>query len=355
MKRITLLLLILLMAPSLADDRLRASELRSMGMDMFTFQPIAFSHDGRLLAGLDKAPFERKKEGFFFRLWLIPVTSDARFGEVRKVELPISSFEQGCFTPDDSGFLIISKARTVFTLVDTASLEYKNLMEPQPGTPGFRAEPAVLWTAAGKLLVTGTPYDENKYINSRYIASIDWTQEGAAAFNPVVDVHKLESSVKRMHHVNYHSTELGFFSQKTKEETVLSVWEGGDTLREIDRAPRYHGFWGSGTRFLLSAQRGEDQHELAIYDADLGQMFSLEKGASPFSYLFLSKDGTTGIACHIDQKSGKMDVFYTRGTEGPVMPVTKFKDARVGWLRVSTSGKVLVLFNQLGLEAVTLE
>ncbi len=357
MKRIiTLFLLLTTMLPATAEDRLRASELRSLGVDMFTFQPIAYSHDGRLLAAFDKAPFEEKKEGRYFRLWLIPVTADARFGTVRKVELPIVSFEQGSFTPDDRGFVILSKARTTFTMVDVNTMEFRNFMEYQPGVPGFRAEPAVLWTNGGQLMVTGTPYDENRFVKGRYIATIDVSKEGPDAFTTGPEVQSLERRINGMRFVNYNRTDLGFFGHKINDQSILSVWEGGDTVKEFDRAVAYHGVWGSGSRLLFSALRGKDQHELAIYDADSGQKTVLEAGAKPYSYLFLSKDAGTAVACQMDNESGRMDVFYAREEDGnQVKPVPQFKNARVGWLRVSSHGKTLVLFNQLGMQVVNLE
>ncbi len=352
-KRYLVVLLLCLTALTWADELVRASKMRSEGIDLFSFQPIRFSNQGRVLAGFDRAPFELKKKGIFFRLWFFQFGVDCRLEGIRSVDLSVPSLDQGSFSPDDRYFVIISNAGTQITAVDTETLEVRDIVRYQKGQPGFRAQPTVMWVEGNRLFVTGHHYDAERYAEENTIAQLDASRTGAEAFTAGTNIFRFERSIKNKEFLNYNSDQLGFAVNKSGDRSKLSVWDG-ESLEQLDESTQFHGFWGEGTRFLYACER-PGQNELILYDALEERQWKIGSADRPFRYLFLSKDATTAIGCQLDSVAQRMDIHVAKERDDFVANVPEtLKDVKLGWLRLSSDGRYLVHFTEKGLRCVEL-
>lgn len=345
MSRILLIALFaILVAPCLAEDQLTTSELRRLGVHPERLQPIAFSHDDRTLAAFDRATFEEKKEGVFYRLWLFDIQRDGTFGEARSVPITLKNFQQGEFTPDDSHFVLIGNRGTTFQAVDLKSLEVQDILIPEYGEPGFRADPPVLWTEGGRLYVTGHPYDKNRFVETRTVATLQHKSDAEWEFERSRDIGTLEKDIERLQVACYLTDSSGYFGQKYPEVTLLNFWDG-EKVTEFDRAWKFSGFWSNGGRLIYSTRRGEGlDSELMLYDAKKDTKTVLATDPEDYRYLFLSRDGRTAITSQLSETEGRLTPWYAKDSEDwklkPVVTDASGNPRTVpaGWMRLSSTG-----------------
>lgn len=341
--------LLFLIGPLGAEERLTPSAMRGAGIQSGSFQPIAFSHDDRWLAAFDRAPFEEKKEGTFYRLWFLEIERDGSIGEIKSVALDLKNLQQGEFSPDDSSFVVIGNRGTTFLRVQMDSMEVTPILQPEWGKAGFRADPAVLWTENDTLYVLGYPYDEARFVEPKTVAVLTAGDE----FQTGPNLTALEKNVDRLWFTNYLSHRSAFFGQKYPQMSILSHWDG-ENVFEIDRAPVFLGFWGNGGRLLYSARRSDALTELLVYDVARGEKTLITSQEEPYRYLFLSRDGETALFSKAVPE-GRLESYIARASEGwKVTPLVSDRQGEArslgaGWMRISSSGNYVCHISETGL------
>ena len=361
MSRLLLIMFVLsLVTQTLADDQLTNAALRRLGVNPSKLQPIAFSHDDKILAAFDRATFEEKKEGVFYHLWFFEIERNGTFGEAHSVPITLKNFQQGEFTPDDSQFVIIGNRGTTFQSVDLDSFEIVDLMIPRWGQPGFRADPAVLWTEAGKLFVIGRPYDEHRFVETRTVATLRPQAAPAEMFERNLDIGTLEQGIERLGYATYLTDTSAFFGQRYPELTIMSFWDG-ENVSEFDRAWKYTSFWSNAGRLLYSTRRGQGmESELTLYDSEGDSKTILASDDKDYRYLFLSRDGRTALTSQVSDTPGRLMSWYARESEGwelkPVV-VNSSGEPRTlpaGWMRLSSSGDLMAHIGANGISLFNL-
>ncbi len=349
------LALVLGLAPVAAEERVTSSALRAEGIDLNSLQPIAFSHNDRWLAAFDRAPFEEKVDGIFYRLWFFPIAPDGKIGQPKKVPLSLRSFQQGEFTPNDREFVIMGERGTTFQKLSLSTWKIEPLMEPEWGRPGFRSDPAVLWSEGGQLYALGHPYDRERFVSPTTIAKVEPSKVGAEAFEPGPDLTTFERGVERLWFTSYLNQRSGFVGQRYPQTTLMSHWNG-DSLSEFDRSSQYFGFWSAADRLLYSCQReSPSTTELVIYDAKSKQKTTLYQGPETFRYVFLSRDGRTAQASQISAEDKRLIPYYAQQrTNWELRPVLLDNQQRprsvsAGWVRLSSAGKLMCHIGPTGL------
>jgi hypothetical protein len=358
----SLLVLVLLHTSlSLAEERLTSSQLRAKGVESHSLQPINFSHDSKLVACFDRAPFELKKEGTFYRLWLFSIERDGKLGDVRSVNLPLKSLEQGEFTTDDSHFIVLGDRGTTFLSIDLSSLNVTSVMEPSWGDSGFRADPPVLWTEGGKLFATGYPYDKDRFVETRTVATVHPNASASKRFERGPDISTLEKGLERLWFAAYLSDHAAFFGQKYPQLTTLSFWNG-DSVTEFDRAWKFLGFWSNAGRLLYSARRTEGAPcELSLYDTATGNKKVLHQAEDSYRYIFLSRDGSTLLTSQADSEEGRLVTLYAKESDDwTLKPIATDRNDRprtipAGWMRLSSDGNYMVHIEAGGLTLYSLD
>lgn len=353
------LLLCLLTASSWGQERKTTSELRQAGIDPNSFQPIAWSHNDKWLAAFDEAPFDEKKQGIFYRLWLLEVAPSGAVQRIQKVPLKMASFQQGEFTPRDDAFIIMGNRGTAFYRLDLKSFALTTMIEAKPGTAGFRADPTILWTDGGRLYTVGFPYDEGRFINARTIATIDPQGTGAAAFEAGPDLTTFENGLERMWFSNYLNPTSTFYGQKYSDLVVLSHWDGS-RASEFDRALRKWGSWGNSGRILYSVERSKDVSELLLFDSRSKAKTVLASGSDVYRYLFLSRDGETALVSLMVPEGRRLQTYFARSSDGwKLRPLEADASGRprttaAGWMRLSSKGALLAHISSTGLAIYSL-
>ncbi len=340
------LCLLLTVVSAQAQERLSTSDLRQAGIASDSFQPIAWSHNERWLAAFDEAPFEEKKQGVFTRLWFLEVLPTGKVQKIQKVPLKMASFQQGEFTPGDDAFVVMGNRGTLYGRIDLKDFQFTPIMESTAGQAGFRADPTVLWTEAGRLYTTGFPYDEARFINARTIATVNPKGSGASAFEAGPDLTTLENSIERMWFSNYLSPTSIFYGQKYPDQTILSHWDG-QRRTEFDRAPKVLGSWGANGRIVYSVERSAELSELLVFDSKTGSKTSIAAGPEVYRYIFLSRDGGTALVSLVAPQDRRLSTYYARATDGwKLHPLEADAGGRArtlaaGWMRISSKGSLL--------------
>jgi dipeptidyl aminopeptidase/acylaminoacyl peptidase len=228
-------------------------------------------------------------------------------------------------------------------------------MDPQWGKSGFRADPAVLWTEAGRLFVVGHPYDQARFIESRTIAQLNPGAAPEERFQRGRNLAVVEKGLERLWFANYLTDSSAFFGQKYPEVTLLSFWDG-EEVREFDRAWKYVGFWGNAGRLLYSVRRGEGQpSELTIYDADDGSQKVIAQSPDDYRYLFLSRDGGTALTSQASETVGRLVPYYaTEDEQWQLKPLVTDRSGNArtlpsGWMRLASDGSLVAHVGETGI------
>lgn len=328
-----------------AQEKLTSSQLRALGVETSTLQPITFSHDSRTVVCFDRAPFEEKKDGTFFRLWFFKIQPDGRLGTARSVNLPLKNLQQGEFTPDDSRFVVLGNRGTTYLSVRTDNLKVEELMTPEWGIAGFRGDPPVLWSQGGKLFTTGHFYDRERFVEPTTVATINPQADPGSRFQRGPNIAALEKSLERLWVTNYASDQSAFFGQKLPHATVLSHWDG-NRVREFDRASKFSGFWGAAGRLLYSRKSTPlSENELVVFDSTTGNLKVVERSEQDYRYLFLSRDGRTLLTSRLIPGQDRVETYYAREQENwELKPMIRDRNNRpvstaTGWMRISSDGK----------------
>ena len=354
-RKTVILLLALLTLPSLAEEQLTSAALRRLGVHPERLQPIVFSHNDRMLAAFDRANFEQKKEGVFFRVWIFEINRDGTLGEARSFPLPLKNLQQGEFTPDDSQFVVLGDRGTTFLALDLRSNEVEEILVPEWGKAGFRADPTVLWSDGGQLYVTGHPYDENRFIETQTVATLRPDAEPSKRFQRSGDIGTLEQSLERLWFRSYLTDSTAFFGQKYPQLAIVSYWDG-ERVTEFDRAPHFSGFWSRAGRLLYSARRGEGMDsELTLYDAKTDDKKVLATDSDEYRYLFLSRNGKTVLTSQLSDTPSRLIPWYAKESANwelkPVVTDSQGEPRTVasGWMRISSSGDLMAHIGPTGL------
>lgn len=333
-----------------------SAELQSKGLDPGAFQPAVLSPDGRVLLGLQKGKPEDVKRGAARMLWILNLRADGHLGDLRRVDLDVPTLEQVAFTPDLKKAVLITRSGATYLLVDLATGEVSNLMVHEKGKKGFRADPTVLWlTRDGRLLTCGYFYDEKDYAGKNVIAEIDPSKTGAEAFQERARIEDLEHGYKGLEFTNYNTESLGFLGGKSGTGYRLHRWRPDQELTLVDEADRFSSLWGSGDRLLYAATRRGGLSDLVLYDADTNTKKVLNDGRKQYSYLFLSANGATAVACLDDQKAGRFSLFAAREADGfELRALPSMQRVPLGMVRLSGDGRRLILLNKTGLSVLDL-
>jgi hypothetical protein len=353
---IQLAMLFCLLCTGLAwgQERKSTADLRQAGINTDSFQPIGWSHNDRWMMGWDEAPFEEKKAGVFFRLWLFEIAPNGLVGRIQKVPLKMANFLQAEFTPNDDAIVIMGNRGTLWEKLDMKSFALSPLLEPELGKAGFRSDPSVLWTEGGALYTVGFPYDEARFIGPRTIATINPDGTGAAAFKAGPDLSTLEKGIERLWMSNYMSPSSAFYGQRYTDSVVLSHWDGQQRA-EFDRAQRMWGSWGNSGRLLYSVQRSDTVSELLVFDARTGSKTVIASGPEVYRYLFLSRDGNTALASVMVPQGRRLSTFYARARDGwklhPIEadPSGRARSLAAGFMRLSSRGGLMAHVSSTGL------
>ena len=343
----TLILLIATCLPAFSQERFTTSQLRQLGVNTSTLQPITFNHQDTIVAAFDRAPFEVKKRGTFHRLWFFEVDARGQLGRTKMIELPLKSVQQGEFSPDDQHFVVLGERGTTFLSVNMNTMDLTTLLEPSWGQAGFRSEPAVLWSEAGKLFVQGHHYDKERFIQPRTVATLQLDDSKGSHFKSGPNVAKIEKKLDRLWFSNYVTDQSAFFGQKFAGTTLLSHWNG-ESVTEIDRATKFLGFWGNAGRLIYTSKAHESANcSLKLYDSDGRSLQTLASSPKDFKYLFLSRNGGTLVTSQVSNSHGLLETFYAREEDDwELLPAVrderdKALSLAAGWMRLSSEGNLL--------------
>lgn len=327
--------------------------LQEQGILTPIFTIVNFSPDNRTILGYEAAEAEEVARGITYKLFLLQLRSDGAVSGVRRYDLDIPSFENAAVTPDGGSVVLITSSGATYKVLDLATGRVRTLMEHRPRTPGFRADPTILWQAGQKLLTLGYFYDEEDYGGVNVIAELDPTKTGVDAFCQTAEIEPVERSMKGLAFHAYTDQRTGFFGVRDARGQKFYRWVAGSPPVLFDEAVSFTGFQAAGDRVAYAADRGNGRHELVLYDGSAGTKRVLGTSDAPLRYVFLSADGSTVVANLIDDP--RMRVLAASDRNGwKMVPAPDFPRARVGTIRLTSDGKRMLLYNEDGLQIVDL-
>ncbi len=338
-------------------ERLSAQKLRGMGIFTTGFRLVTFSRDNSMLLCTEKPRFVEKMKGITYKLWVFYLDSSGKLIKSKAIPLTIPSALQTEFTPDERKAVIITDAGATYIVVDLSTGKVENLMVHVKGKPGFRGYPPILWRQDGTLLTTGYFYDKDDYAGNDTIATVDVTKRGVDAFTPGLNVAEIHHKAGRVHFGKWTGVDRGFIGVDIPGGgQVLKYWSQDKGFREVSRTSgMFLSLWAEGDRAVVALQEGDGINKAVLYDVARGRSWVLGTSRDPYGYCFLSKDGTTAIACKLDLPHAKMSVYYAKeDNEFKLEPVPELQDTRIGTLRVAPDGSRLAHFSAAGLSIVAL-
>jgi len=329
------------------------SQLLAHGIDSDSFSIVEFSPDGRSLLGYQQAPPADVHRGLTWRLFLLQLRSDGRISDVRAYDLAIPRLEQAAFTPDGREVVMITASGAAFVVLDLDSGQVRTLMAHEPRKAGFRAQPAVLWRAEGRLLARGYFYDEEDYGGDDAIAEVDTTKTGMEAFRLAGDLAGTQQLMKDVAIYAYTGPQAGFFCTVQKGRQSLHHWVGGKPPVTFDEAAEVTGFMPHGDQLAYAVKRAEGKCEVLLFDGATGSRRVLGTSETPFGYLTFSMDGS---AVQVNQIRGdRFTLFSASSRSGwALRPLAGLTRAQAGEIRLSSDGKRMALKNSEGVRIADL-
>ncbi len=325
------------------------SQLLAHGIDSETFSIVEFSPDGRSLLGYQQAPPSDVHRGITWRMFLLQLRSDGRVSDVRTYNLAVPRLEQAAFTPDGREVVIVTASGAAFVVLDLASGQVRTLIAHEPGKAGFRAHPAVLWRADGRLLARGYFYDEEDYSGEDAIAEVDTSRTGLEAFKKAGEVAEARKTLKDVAIYAFTGPQTGYFCTIQKGRQKLHRWVAGTPPVAFDEAAEVLGFMPHGDQLAYAVKRAQGKFEVLLFDGATGTRQVLGTSPTPFDYLTFSQDGSS---VQVNQVRGdRLTLFSASARSGwTLRPVPGLPRAPAGDIRLSSDGSRMALRSKDGLQ-----
>ncbi len=255
----------------------------------------------------------------------------------------VARFNQVVLSDKGDKLLIIGDGGTKLFVLDTDSMEMKCVFKHEKGKAGFRSEPIGMYYE-GFFYVKGYFYDEEQYSQGEYIAKVDITKTGAAAFEKNLNIDelykKLDGMVTSLYIV---SPVTGYFSVMKEDGIRLIAYKDGE-LKEIDKGFDIPDIAGAPTKVIYNVIKSKKaSDETKLFDFKTGKSISL---GSYIPYSFIAR--TTGkvvVMATFDYARVKMS-FYFAKEEDKFQVKPLFENVDPGQFKLYADGRIYAFLSK---------
>jgi hypothetical protein len=308
-------------------------------VNFMKFRICLLSDKGDLLVGMEEIDdLTLRKAGNMYAVHILKLDMENnKLTSWKTAYANVVKFNQVILSDKGDKLLIIGDGGTKLFVLDTNSMEMKCVFKHEKGKAGFRSEPIGMYYE-GFFYVKGYFYDEEQYSQGGYIAKVDITKTGAAAFEKNLNIDelytKLDGIVASLYIV---SPVTGYFSVVRKEGIHLIAYKDGE-LKEIDKGFDIPDIAGAPSRVIYNVIKSKKAtDETKLFDFKTGKSISL---GSYIPYSFIAR--TTGkvvVMAKFDYARVKMSFYFAKEDDKfQVKPL--FENVDPGSFKLSADGHV---------------
>ncbi len=321
-------------------------EMIRMGLFPPGFQPLTFIDEQMTLLALDEPMLAQKNLGVTQRVWQIKLDRNYKLVGATHYDLKLPRLEQAKLTADKKFLLMSYKRGASLDKLDLATGKVTSIVEHTVGQPGFRLDPGVLFSHAGKNYGLGYRYDSEDRCDPPSVGEIDVNRTGAEAFTPIQEIAPMHSGIARVIAKSIHDPEAAIFAQAGKggEGRVVRWSSALGKTEVVDSGVRYGGMWGEDEFALFGMKHGIKNYDLILVNAKTGDKKVVANSELPLTNPVLSPGGVSWAGLE-SQPKGSFNIIAGNANGKVVLEEKQLPSV----LRVGTQGQTVVSFSPTGL------
>lgn len=356
MKRVALSLLFLFLLQGVAQAQLiPVASLRQYKINPNYFQIDRFSKDGATLFGLEKLtnPKEIRSRGGAYVMRILHFDPKMSVKSVESIDLPIQRFHQITYNDETTQALLASESGANLYLIDIPGKKVKKIAGHTKGTPGFRVADPLLYFVDGFFYAYGYFYDENDLTTQdTYLVKIDLARSGVEMFEKTLNLRDVRHVLGISSFGAYLPPDRVVWGVRRKQDGLLELklYDNGKA-KILDSGIGFTGVVHAGDRIFYVVKKPGKQAEwnAVVRDIKTNNLWNVGDKKTPYTYHFISTDGTTVTVAQLDFKRMTMNFFFARREHDfRLQPISSLQDVPFGTFRLSPDGKLFAFYSPGG-------
>lgn len=358
MKKLALVLtlLVLFLRPS-AAAMISADDLRKHGIPPEFFHIDRFSHDDSVLFGIEKStdPIHIHKKGAYV-LWLLHLDGKKNLKKAEAIPLPIQRWHQITYSDDSRQALVSSELGANFYLVDIPGKKVKKIYEHKKGQPGFRQADPILYYVDGFFYAYGYYYDKDDVTSDdMYLARVHLDKSGVDMFEKTLSMKDVRHTLGIATFGAYLPPDRVIWGCRRDRDALLELklyYENGK-MQLLDSGIGFTGVVHTTNRIFYGVKKPgkKPSWDAVVRDLDTNKVWHLGDGKVPFTYPFISKDGSTVAITTVDFKNKAMTVHCAvRDRDFKLQPIKTLQNVAFGTFRISPTGAWYAFYSPQGIK-----
>lgn len=328
-------------------------DLRELGIRSHALRLSNVSEDGHVTVLIEKERDARlKAQG---RVWMLRVfrfEAGSRRPHLSTILLPTTDLQMVWISPDGNRGLAVSDEGTRLIGIDLKAGTAHIVFKHTKGEPSFRVMPALVWFEKGRFHTVGYFMGPDERMLAESVVAVDDQGRGYFAIHPVRNITGL-LRLRSFRECLWHATDQVYFTGQTHAGPfILGAWYGTKDLKvtAVEKADAYGALAAADNRVTYPARNGT-KHAFVVADLAINKKWQLGDGSTDYEYPYMSADGKTVLASTFDLRRGRMSTFYATEDGNFVLhPVPGMHDLPIGTIRFAGNGRIIVLYNQDGLQ-----
>jgi len=344
-------------AAAAADESflLNMETLKKMGVDSRDVVLGGVSDDASIALASHKETDPKKiAKGQIWWLHFFRLDWPGKTANHDMVSLPLARVDQYAFAPDMKSVVVVGNGGTVVLNVNLASKQIRPIFKYEKGKPGFRIQPPTFWIEDGKLTTSGYFYNEDQFLTLQAAVSVDPNGSGLTAFTTVRDITGINETMKFYADSVWNSSTQAYFSLRESEKPLIfAIYAyGGDPSKMdlVDRGAWVDSMASGQDRVIYAVRQADGTSKTRVYEQGSKQSWQVGDGKSNYTYLYMSRDGSTALVCLLELEKRKMSTWYAHDSDKfRLHPMPGMMDVFPGTIRMAHTGKALSFFTDKGI------
>lgn len=354
--------LLLCSAAANAEIRITSARLSAQKINPVTFGIANISNDGKVVTAYEKMTDPKiKQKGTVYKYWIFEFNGKTRDDvKITGIMLPITDLQNSTISPDGKTCIITAERGSKFLKVDVPTKKVTVLFSHKKGVPGFRCDGGIVqYYDNNNVGAVGYFYDKKDVLEKKANALLDLSKTGSDIFKLGHDTTIFEHFYAKAKYVEWFNYNQSFIVAKFKEadgKECLALFDKGKT-KILDRSPYGYKFVSGGNNkavynkiMSVNDKKEAVETDVFIIDAVTGKSVKVTPDKKDYTYLTMSKDGSTAVLGHRNLKTGRDSYVYGNEAEGWKMkPIAALQNTPLSQIRVAYNGKACVTWdgNQL--------
>lgn len=355
-KTVILLALFFLAADVCQAGMIPMAKLKAGGINPEYLYIDRFSPDSSTLFALEKRtnPKDIFKKGGAYMMRMIRLDDKKNVSKIETIDLPIRRFHQIVYSDDTKQAFLASESGANMYLINIPEKTVKKIAGHTKGVPGFRVADPILYYVGGYFYAYGYFYDaEDLTSRDVYLARVHLDKKGQDMFEKTLNMSDVREVLGISTFGAYLPPDRVIWGVRRWEDAFLELklYDKGQK-KMLDSGIGFSGVVHTGDRifYVVKKPGKKAAWDAVVRDLDKNNVWHLGEKDKPYSYPFISQDGSTVAFSLFDFKKKVMSYFYALHERNfKIEPIKAVQDAAFGTFRISPDGKWFAFYNPRGI------